>query len=92
MELECLAGKKAKQWRQTLLHRGKPLGDYNLTSPLPLGSSDNSTNSFQDVLSVQGVNQVLSQRCPIVVVKITCLDLMVMFPCCRVMLGRQPLL
>ena len=61
LELKGLAGKKAKQWRQTVLHRGKPLGEYSLTSPLPV-SSDNGNNSVQDVLSVQGVNQVLSQH------------------------------
>ena len=30
-EVESLAGKKARKWRQSLLHLGKPLADYNLT-------------------------------------------------------------
>ena len=32
-EVESLAGKKAKKWRQSLLHLGRPLSEYNL-SPL----------------------------------------------------------
>ena len=32
-EVESLASKKAKKWRQSLLHLGRPLSEYNL-SPL----------------------------------------------------------
>ena len=32
-EVESLGGKRAKRWRQSLLHNGKPLGDYHLVVP-----------------------------------------------------------
>ena len=32
-EFEALGGKKAKRWRQSLSHFGKPLGEYDLSCP-----------------------------------------------------------
>ena len=32
-EFEALGGKKAKRWRQSLSHIGKPLGEYDLSCP-----------------------------------------------------------
>ena len=32
-EVETLGGKKARKWKQSLFHNGKPLVEYNLTCP-----------------------------------------------------------
>ena len=47
-EVEGLAGKKARKWKQSLLHLGKPLSVYNLSCPhVILGSDQHATS--QDV-------------------------------------------
>ena len=61
-EFESLGGKKAKKWKQSLQHSGKPLGDYNLTFTPRQGvqhglnvvgvSSDNS-GSYHNVVVVK---------------------------------------
>ena len=39
-EVESLGGKKARKWRQSLLHMGKPLVDYDLTCVEQSGVGD----------------------------------------------------
>ena len=61
LEFEGLGGKKAKRWRHSLLHMGKPLADYNLA--YPLSQPGQSTNcSPQDCLSQQLVSRLLPQH------------------------------
>ena len=38
-EFEVLGGKRGRRWRQSLLHQGRPVGDYNLSCPQPLAGS-----------------------------------------------------
>ena len=60
LEFEGLGGKKAKGWRHSLLHKGKPLADYNLA--YHLSQPGQSTNcSPQDCLSQQFVSRLLPQ-------------------------------
>ena len=35
-EFEVLDGKRGRRWRQSLLHQGRPVGDYNLSCPQSL--------------------------------------------------------
>ena len=40
-EFEALGGKRARRWKQSLIHIGKPLGDYDLSCPQPVRASTN---------------------------------------------------
>ena len=51
-EVEALAGKKAKKWRQSLLHLGKPLSSYDLSGcQTQVGAEGIPDNSPDDMLS-----------------------------------------
>ena len=60
-EVESLAGKRARKWKRSLHHLGKPLSEYTLSCSLNLQSSQTSQCSQGDTLTCsQGVN-TLSQ-------------------------------
>ena len=69
-EVESLGGKKARKWRQSLLHNGKPLADYDLTyveqSVTNVTSPQNrDTDTPPCSLSVPSVDQghISASRC-----------------------------
>ena len=66
-EFEALAGKKARKWRQSLFHLGKPLSSYLITRSL---ASQGSSHSNSAETHVSGLScsapvggHVLSQPC-----------------------------
>ena len=58
-EVETLGGKKARKWKQSLLHNGKPLTDYNLTCPATVTTQDiqiTTVPTHNTVTSVRSVS------------------------------------
>ena len=85
-EFEALGGKKAKRWRQSLIHVGKSLGDYDLSCPQQVSISTNMSqgdceaavsehiggNSWSSSDSVLLSSNMLSCTCTSTVARVPC--------------------
>ena len=59
-EVERLAGRKARKWRQSLLHLGNPLSDYNLSCPHVIQGSDQHATSQDVACDLRSVSDSVS--------------------------------
>ena len=59
-EVEGLAGKKARKWKQSLLHLGKPLSDYNLFCMHVIQGSDQHVTSQDVACDLRSVSDSVS--------------------------------
>ena len=59
-EFEALGGKRARRWKQSLLHIGKPLGDYNLSCPQQFNVSTMSQGDCEAAVSEHNGNSLSS--------------------------------
>ena len=59
-EVERLAGRKARKWRQSLLHLGNPLSDYNLSCPHVIQGSDQHATSHDGAFDLRSVSNSVS--------------------------------
>ena len=59
-EVDGLAGKKARKWKQSSLHLGKPFSDYNLSSPHVIQGSDQHATSQDVACDLRSVSDSVS--------------------------------
>ena len=57
-EVETLGGKKARKWKQSLFHNGKPLVEYNLTCPATVTTQGIQSATIPTLNTVTSVSSV----------------------------------